>query len=131
MTRFLTSNSYVCPTKIQIRTALLKVRRVYELYKPITRRLELDQVEVSKWFGLRKEIMTKNEHILREGKGSLLPYHLRAWLLDYISEEEYRICKFIMAVPLVTKLEEWYEADQIFLGESDHAELIFALTEEI
>lgn len=129
--RYLTSNTYVSPGKEQIRTVLAKVKRVFELYKPIVLRLQEEEVEVTSWFGLRRKVMTKDKHILKENKNSFLTYYNRALLMGYITEEEHTICSFIMDAPLLTKLEEWESADTVYLGEFDHNEFMFALKEEI
>lgn len=129
--RYMTSNTYVSPTKEQISMALVKVRRVYELFKPIVLRLELDEVEVVSWFGLRKKVMTKDKHIRKENENSFLPYYSRALLMGYITIEEHKICRFMMDSPTITRLKEWEAAETVYLGEFDHDELMFALTEEI
>lgn len=128
--RHLTSNTYVSPTKEQILTALRKVLEAYKKYKPIVLYLEAKEVTVSKWFGLRKKTMTMDEHIQEKGKGSFIPYYLRALMLGYITPEEYKICNYVMESPTLTKLRQWHEADQVLLGEFDHNEFIFALTED-
>ena len=128
---YFSRDTYVSPRKEQIRTALAKVERVAEMFRPIVLRLELEEVEVKSWFGLRRKVMTKDAHIRKENENSFMPYYGRAFLMSYITVEEYKICRFMMDAPLITRLKEWEAADAVYLGESDHEELMFALTEEI
>ncbi len=129
--RFGYGNSYVSPTKDQIALALTNVQRAYELYKPIVVRLQTEEVEVKSWFGLRRKVVTKDKHILQANADSFMPYYTRALLMDYITPEEHTICKFVMNVPLIKRLEEWAVADAVYLDESAHDELMFALKGEI
>lgn len=111
--------------------ALVKVRRVFELYKPIHERLQNETVEVKSWWGLRRKLMPKEEHIRKENENSLMPFYGRAFLLGYITAEEYKICRFMMDVPTIKTLQKWEEAEAVYLCEDDHQELMFALSEEI
>lgn len=124
-------NSYVSPTKDQIVLALANVRRAYELYKPILVRLQTEEVEVKSWFGLRRKVVTKDKHILQANADSFMAYYTRALLMEYITPEEHTICEFVMNVPLIKQLEQWAVAEAVYLDESDHRELMFALKEEI
>lgn len=128
--RYLTSNTYVSPTKDQIHLAWTKVTKAYQEYKPIVQRLENTEVTVKKWFGLSKKTMTMDQHIQQEGKRSFIPYYTRALMLGYITLTEFSVCSYVMESPTLTKLKQWYEADQVLLGEFDHDEFIFALTQE-
>lgn len=125
------SNTYITPGKDQISMALVKVRRVFELYKPIHERLQNETVEVKSWWGLRRKLMTKEEHIRKENENSLMPFYGRAFLLGYITAEEYKICRFMMDAPTIKTLQKWEEAEGVYLCEDDHQELMFALSEEI
>lgn len=130
MSRFLTTNTYISPTKEQIQSAITKVERAYELYKPIDNRLKMDVVEVPKWLGLSKDILTKDEHIRKKNKNSLFPYFLRALLLGYVTIEQADVCTFVMEAPSLKTLREWAAADQVYLDEWDHDKLIYAITQE-
>ena len=146
------SNTYITPGKDQISMALVKVRRVFELYKPIHERLQNETVEVKSWWGagwnvikviwggrwdelLRKDtsgkLMTKEEHIRKANENSFMPFYGRAFLLGYITAEEYQICRFLMEAPGVKTLQKWETAETVYLCEDDHQELMFALSEEI
>lgn len=125
------SNTYITPTKDQISAALVKVKRVLELYKPIYERLQNETVEVKSWWGLRRKVMTKEEHIRKENENSFMPFYGRAFLLRYITAEEYQICRFMMDAPTIKTLQKWEEAEVVYLCEDDHQELMFALSEEI
>ena len=125
------NNTYITPTKDQLSMALIKVKRVRELYKPINERLEKETVEVKSWWGLRRQVMTKDEHIRKANENSFMPFYGRAFLLRYITLEEYQICRFLMEAPGVKTLQRWEAAETVYLCEDDHRKLMFALTEEI
>lgn len=125
------NDTYITPTKDQLRMALIKVKRVRELYTPINERLEKETVEVKSWWGLRCKVMTKDEHIRKANENSFMPFYGRAFLLGYITAEEYQICRFLMEAPGVKTLQKWETAEKVYLCEDDHRQLMFALTEEI
>ena len=128
--RYLTTNSHISPTKEQIKFALMKMRRAADLYIVIDKRLETETVEVKSWFGLRRKVMTKDQHIRKVNKNSFIPYHTRAMGMGYITIEELRICRFVMNSPTIQKLQQWEGAECVYLGEFDHNELTYALTQE-
>lgn len=128
--RYLTTNTHITPTKEQIKFALTKVRRARELYEVINKRLDTETVEIKSWFGFRRQEMTQNQHILKEGKNSFISYHTIALCLGYITIPENRICRFVMNSPSVQTLEQWNNAETVYLGEWDHDKLIYAITEE-
>jgi hypothetical protein len=125
------NDTYITPTKDQLSMALIKVKRALELYKPISECLEMEVVEVKSWWGLRSTVMTKEEHIRKENENSFMPFYGRAFLLRYITVEEYQICRFLMEAPGVKTLQKWGAAERVYLCEDDHRRLMFALTEEI
>lgn len=125
------NDTYITPTKDQLRMALIKVKRVRELYTPINERLEKETVEVKSWWGLRCKVMTKDEHIRKANENSFMPFYGRAFLLGYITAEEYKICRFMIDAPTIKTLQKWEEAETVYLCEDDHQELMFALSEEI
>lgn len=128
---YFSQQNYITPTKEQIDTALTKVQRVYELYKIINDRLEKENIEIKRWWGLRSEVMTKDQHIRKENVNSLMSYHTRAFILGYITEEEHRVWSFIWDSPSIKKLKEWKAAEKIYLGDDDHEKLMYALTEDV
>lgn len=125
------NDTYITPTKDQLRMALVKVQRVRELYTPIKERLEKETVEVKSWCGLRCKVMTKDEHIRKMNENSFMPFYGRAFLLGYITAEEYQVCRFLMEAPGMSSLLKWETAEKVYLCEDDHRQLMFALTEEI
>lgn len=125
------NDTYITPTKHQLSMALTKVKRVRELYQPISERLEKETVEVKSWWGLRRKVMTKDEHVRKENENSFLPFYARAFLLGYITPEEYQICRFLMDAPGIKTLQKWESAEKVYLCEDDHRKLMFALSEEI
>lgn len=125
------NDTYITPTKDQLSMALIKVKRVRELFTPINERLENETVEVKSWWGLRRKVMTKIEHIHKENENSFMPFYGRAFLLRYITVEEYQICRFLMEAPGVKTLQKWEAAETVYLCEDDHRKLMFALSEDI
>lgn len=127
-------DTYVKPSRDQLREALIKSEVVFDFIELINDRLKSERVEVKSFFGLKKKQMSKHAHIKKKFKdsfGLLVPYYEGAWILDYISLQERFLCEKGYDVPRPTVIKNWLSMEEVFLNEYDAKKLHFILALDV
>lgn len=114
-------------TKEQLWGALNKVIPLEKQKENIRTKLQIEEVRIKIWFGLRKKVVTKRQHILMQGGWS---YYLHAAVLGYISWEDEELCEYLNDVPSSDKIESWLKAAEVYLSSDDFEELYTLLFKE-
>lgn len=120
-------DTYVKPSRDQLRKALVKSEVVFDFIEKINSKLRSEKVIVKSLFGLKKKEMSKHAHIKKKFRDSFISYYKLAWCLDYISLWEELLCERGYDVPRPTVIKNWLSMEEVFLNEYDAKKLHFIL----
>ncbi|AYD85119.1 hypothetical protein JR318_gp199 [Escherichia phage vB_vPM_PD06] len=125
------SDYFVNPTKEQLQSAVDKMQIVVKECEKIKKQLQEETVVVSKWFGLRKKVVSKHNIILEKAKTTGTSYALQGWLLNYIDIEQHSLLHCWLHSPSIEDLLFWLSCESVLLNENEAYRLNFCLKAEL
>lgn len=125
------SDYFVNPTKEQLQSAVDKMQIVVKECEKIRKQLQEEIVVVSKWFGLRKKVVSKHNIILEKAKTTGTSYALQGWLLNYIDIEQHSLLHCWLHSPSIEDLLFWLSCESVLLNENEAYRLNFCLKAEL
>lgn len=125
------SDYFVNPTKEQLQSAVDKMQIVVKECEKIRKQLQEETVVVSKWFGLRKKVVSKHNIILEKAKTTGTSYALQGWLLNYIDIEQHSLLHCWLHSPSIEDLLFWLSCESVLLNENEAYRLNFCLKAEL
>ncbi|UES35996.1 hypothetical protein sKKP3263_000232 [Serratia phage KKP_3264] len=125
------SDYFVNPTKEQLQSAVDKMQIVVKECEKIRKQLQEETVVVSKWFGLRKKVVSKHNIILEKAKTTGTSYALQGLLLNYIGIEQHSLLHCWLHSPSIEDLLFWLSCESVLLNENEAYRLNFCLKAEL
>lgn len=125
------SDYFVNPTKEQLQSAVDKMQIVVKECEKIRKQLQEETVVVSKWFGLRKKVVSKHNIILEKAKTTGTSYALQGLLLNYIDIEQHSLLHCWLHSPGIEDLLFWLSCESVLLNENEAYRLNFCLKAEL